>query len=1163
MAQQADGTVYINSSIDTDGFTAGGKEIEAAARRAAKTVKGIGDAARIALERQTAAFVKSNQLYAQQEQKVKDLEKTLEDMSGQQVETEVFKNISKELDSAEKKLDKFYGDLRKIEFSKGLISSTTIKNTEKDIDALREKIEQLFVQRNAASGGKLSNINSEIDKYQKQLENLNNKLMDMKSKNEQIKNSYPYKNATEQIDIYSQKVDELRAKMEELKASGGDYQPVDTSAVTQKLISESQKLQQMENSLNISYDALKSKIDQYGISVTEVSKKQLFFRNALSSIKESLSSIAGVAKNAAKKIGSGLVSGLKKAGAAMLSFHKSTQKSNSSLGSGIKNILKYSLGIGSLLTLFRKIRSAVKDGFSNLYEENDKFKNSLDSLKASLLTLKNALATAFAPIVQVAIPYIQQLVEWVTKAADAMGQLMAALLGQKTYTKAIKQTTAALKEETKASNKQLSSLDKLNNLTSESADNADAGTGGMFEEVPISDKWKNIADWLKDMWENSDFYELGKMLGEKLKSILDNIPWDEIKEKARKLGKSLASLINGFIEVEGLGYSIGRTLAEALNTAFEFLNAFVHELHWESVGKFIAETINGFFENIDWPLIYDTFITGAKGLGDAINSFVDNLNWDAIATTISNAVNTFTNTVYTFFTTVDWRSLGQKVGQTISDALAGIDWKRLGEAAAAPVQAFIDFMYGAIKDADWGSIGTYIADALNSVVSSIDLGKVGQILGKAFTGLFQMAIDFAKTFDWIALGDNISSGINGFFAEFDGAKFGQAATSLLSGLLDTIIETIEIIDWAEVWKDIIDFLVNVNWLELIGKLVIAAFELIAGLVKGLIQAIKETDWKQVWNDIVQAFKDFFGIHSPSTVMEEQGGFLAQGLINGIKAWIADIGAVFGEIKETILSKWEEIKADASETWENIKTTVSEKWESIKTNTSENWENIKSDLSEKWSDLKTSASEKFEDIKKKISESWNDTKSDSSQKWNDIKSSVQSKWDSMVSTAKSTGNDIKNKFLDAFESLKTKAKSIFESIKETLQDVWSSAKSKASSIGSTLRRSYSSYSVNVPSMEIPVTTVPTIATANIPYLATGAVIPPNAPFAAILGDQKNGKNLELPENLLRKIVREKSSNNDNGDINLNLTVECEGYQLLSIMQKLDRQFYKQNGRHAFT
>lgn len=50
-------------------------------------------------------------------------------------------------------------------------------------------------------------------------------------------------------------------------------------------------------------------------------------------------------------------------------------------------------------------------------------------------------------------------------------------------------------------------------------------------------------------------------------------------------------------------------------------------------------------------------------------------------------------------------------------------------------------------------------------------------------------------------------------------------------------------------------------------------------------------------------------------------------------------------------------------------------------------------------------------------------------------------------------------------------------------------------------------------------VPEIA---IPRLATGAVIPAGAEFAAILGDQKNGRNLEAPEGLIRQIVKEESA-----------------------------------------
>jgi hypothetical protein len=45
--------------------------------------------------------------------------------------------------------------------------------------------------------------------------------------------------------------------------------------------------------------------------------------------------------------------------------------------------------------------------------------------------------------------------------------------------------------------------------------------------------------------------------------------------------------------------------------------------------------------------------------------------------------------------------------------------------------------------------------------------------------------------------------------------------------------------------------------------------------------------------------------------------------------------------------------------------------------------------------------------------------------------------------------------------------------------------------------------------------------QIPYLAQGAVIPPNREFMAVLGDQKSGNNIEAPEALMRQVVREEA------------------------------------------
>ena len=48
---------------------------------------------------------------------------------------------------------------------------------------------------------------------------------------------------------------------------------------------------------------------------------------------------------------------------------------------------------------------------------------------------------------------------------------------------------------------------------------------------------------------------------------------------------------------------------------------------------------------------------------------------------------------------------------------------------------------------------------------------------------------------------------------------------------------------------------------------------------------------------------------------------------------------------------------------------------------------------------------------------------------------------------------------------------------------------------------------------------TVSAPRIPYLAKGAVIPPNAPFMAVLGDQRHGTNIEAPLSTIQEAVAE--------------------------------------------
>ena len=73
-------------------------------------------------------------------------------------------------------------------------------------------------------------------------------------------------------------------------------------------------------------------------------------------------------------------------------------------------------------------------------------------------------------------------------------------------------------------------------------------------------------------------------------------------------------------------------------------------------------------------------------------------------------------------------------------------------------------------------------------------------------------------------------------------------------------------------------------------------------------------------------------------------------------------------------------------------------------------------------------------------------------------------------------------------------------------------------------------------------IPKVKSVKIPYLAQGAVIPPNAPFMAVLGDQRHGNNIETPEDLLRKVVREESGKNSGNGATYHFVAQLNGQTL---------------------
>ena len=199
----------------------------------------------------------------------------------------------------------------------------------------------------------------------------------------------------------------------------------------------------------------------------------------------------------------------------------------------------------------------------------------------------------------------------------------------------------------------------------------------------------------------------------------------------------------------------------------------------------------------------------------------------------------------------------------------------------------------------------------------------------------------------------------------------------------------------------------------------------------------------------------------------------------------------------------------------------------------NWDKIKEVAGKVWDWIKNKTVTFVNDIGSKLRNL--DTKI--STIWDSIKSTARQKWNAIWSTIGNLVERIKNGIVGKFTSAKNKVVEIFGGIKDTIRNILNKVigivNGAIGTVNSAIGGIESAFSFGAWKVPTPfgsrtigfTASFPRVPT--VPYLAKGAVIPPRSEFLAVLGDQKQGNNIETPEALLRKIVREESGGQQNG------------------------------------
>jgi len=816
-----------------------------------------------------------------------------------------------------------------------------------------------------------------------------------------------------------------------------------------------------------------------------------------SAAKAAAKHLGDMTKNLAKSIAGGIVNKLKSLGSAITGIGKKTKDSNNAFKTGFTTLLRYGLGIRSVYFLFRKLRKALGEGIGNLAQYSPAFNTVISNFISSLTQLKNAFATAFAPIINVVAPILTTFINIVSEAVTKVGMLIAALTGQKSFirAKAVQTDFAASLDKTSDSTNKanksaekykrtLAGFDDVEILKNPDSNSGSGGSGGgsgggggtspsnMFETVAMPSAFEDWAEKIKEAWANADFTELGQILGEKLATALDSIPWDTIKGYAGKFGKSFATFINGLMSVDEDGNShlaqaIGRTIAEAINTVFTFANQFITNIDPKLVGNFFADLFNSAIKTIDWNLISNTLSEGINNIFSAFESFANKF---------------------------DFSNLGTTIKDTVVNTLNGLDWTTIHGSVVSVATGLANFINNLFTEDAFSSIATTIARALNAVISS----------EKAF----------AIKLDAVKIGKAIGTSINNFFNTFNFESAGVTFGAIVDKLATALSTAIGTVKWQDVGADLQGFLKSVPWGELFGDVSKIAGEvagalagLVAGLFGGLPQAISDyfADKKNqyggsilygiiggigeaveniarwiidnIFKPFIDGFKEAFGIHSPASAPEliDAAKNIGLGILNGIAEpfiniakWVKErildpIMDAFDNADKTVGDILDFLKGGKETVVKTVKVTIKkiinkagEAWEFVKSGAETIVKTVQT-IFEKLGNWKDEAWSAFksgkESVKKTVEAAFKKIGDWSSDAWNILKSGAETVKKTVETTFKKVGDwtgDAWSVFNSGTETVKKTVELVLTKIGDWSEDAWTLFKAGAETVKKTVQ-----------------------------------------------------------------------------------------------------------------
>lgn len=405
-------------------------------------------------------------------------------------------------------------------------------------------------------------------------------------------------------------------------------------------------------------------------------------------IRRALGSVASLGKKAAKALGT-IGARINAATAGMRRFGRRIAEIASGalffnlISAGLRNVTTY---MGTALTASGALRTALGNLAGSAQTAAAPL---IQVLTPALAALANAAATVFR--------YIAQLVAFLTGTTVSAAQQAAAGVAS------VGSAASGTADQVKKATKSLAGFDEITRLDAPQDDTGNGGGGGSSAIAPNFDFTGKspFLDSLLAAIEAGQWFQVGRLIGEKLRDSLNAIPWPDIQAKAVQWATNIADTINGAVSTPGLWEAIGHTITQGLNTVTSFVDTFFQGVWWTDIGAGLARGLTQLVTEVDWQQLGRTLTDGLRAALLVLHGFV---------------------TTYT-----GWSDLGMSIASMIGAALANIDWVQAAGDLSKLAIGILTAINAGLSTIDWGTVGQTVLAMLSAIDWAGLFGQLGQL----------------------------------------------------------------------------------------------------------------------------------------------------------------------------------------------------------------------------------------------------------------------------------------------------------------------------------------------------------------------------------------------------------------------------------------------------